>query len=145
MNADELRTYMVERAPSVALRQFDGGLECHGCAHSASGAPKPGQPSGERPCCSCVRNPERPWAGHAARDAEIVVDDQGEARCFDPFLSTAYNGVPLPLHPSDRYRTLDGADFDNWLDDHPEYVGAIVVGSDGVPRVARNGGSIDPV
>jgi hypothetical protein len=32
---------------------------CHGCAHSAAGAEFPGQPSGERPCCFCVRNSKR--------------------------------------------------------------------------------------
>lgn len=35
----------------------DGPLVCHGCAHSAGGnVPYPGRPSGERPCCFCVRN-----------------------------------------------------------------------------------------
>lgn len=32
-------------------------LFCSGCAHSAAGEPFPGRPSGERPCCFCVRNP----------------------------------------------------------------------------------------
>jgi len=31
---------------------------CHGCAHSAAGAPFPGFPSGERPCCFCKRHPD---------------------------------------------------------------------------------------
>ena len=33
-------------------------LVCYGCAHSASGAPYPGGPSGERPCHFCLRNRE---------------------------------------------------------------------------------------
>lgn len=32
-------------------------LCCYGCAHSAAGVPWPGQPSGERPCGFCIRNP----------------------------------------------------------------------------------------
>lgn len=43
---------------SRAVRFADPELPCHGCAHSASGAPFPGHPSGERPCGFCVRNPE---------------------------------------------------------------------------------------
>jgi hypothetical protein len=37
----------------------DPQLPCSGCAHSASGAPFPGHPSGERPCLFCARNPRR--------------------------------------------------------------------------------------
>jgi hypothetical protein len=32
-------------------------LFCYGCAHSAASEPFPGRPSGERPCCFCIRNP----------------------------------------------------------------------------------------
>ena len=33
-------------------------LHCYGCGHSAAGEKFPGKPSGERPCCFCIRNPE---------------------------------------------------------------------------------------
>lgn len=35
------------------------GLVCFGCCHSAADEKFPGKPSGERPCCFCIRNPEK--------------------------------------------------------------------------------------
>ncbi|MFH0806076.1 MAG: hypothetical protein V1901_04325 [Patescibacteria group bacterium] len=34
-------------------------LYCYGCAHSSSIEAFPGKPSGERPCCFCIRNKNR--------------------------------------------------------------------------------------
>lgn len=36
-------------------------LTCHGCCHEAAGLCRNGKhvPSGERPCCFCIRNPDR--------------------------------------------------------------------------------------
>lgn len=126
MTADELRTYMAGRpaSPNVARKDMSA-LTCYGCAHASASAPPPGKPSGERPCCACVRNPERIQQSRQRDPLPIVVDDRGNARCFDPFAGTAYNGVPYRYHPSDRYRTLDSSDMDDWLDDHPEYQGAV--------------------
>lgn len=41
----------------MAVRERDPALFCYGCAHSAASEPFPGRPSGERPCCFCIRNP----------------------------------------------------------------------------------------
>lgn len=138
MNEQELRDYMAARKPSPHAKE---GLACFGCAHSSALDGPPGRPSGERPCCSCIRNPEREeWARDRprAREIAIVVDNEGNARCFDPFEGTQYNGVPLVYHPSDRYRTLDGADQDDWLAKHPEYQGAVATSRDGGVRVIKD-------
>lgn len=47
-------------SPRSEAKAADPHLPCDGCAHSASGAPFPGHPSGERPCSFCVRNPNGP-------------------------------------------------------------------------------------
>lgn len=72
-------------------------LTCFGCAHSAAAEPWPGQPSGERPCGFCVRNPLRATYMH----------DQ------DP---RWYDGSPPISDPMDCYYTLDMADqYRVWL------------------------------
>lgn len=131
MNADELIAFMAARAPSP--HRHIKGLACQGCAHSAAGAPPPGEPSGERPCMACIRNPEA--EPRKAKPGTILIDDRGNARCFDPFAGTQYNGVPYVHHPADRYVTLDSGDQERWLDEHPEYRGAIGFDKDGNPRV----------
>lgn len=45
-------------------------LFCYGCAHSGAGDPFPGRPSGERPCCFCVRNPT--WRQQQASDTAVT-------------------------------------------------------------------------
>lgn len=140
MTEQELREYMAARKLSPHVeRTGTEGLTCFGCAHSAAGEPPPGKPSGERPCCACVRNPERgEWRNRArmdGRNAVFLTDDQGNARCFDPWLGTQYNGVPFVYHPSDRYVTLDSFDQDRWLERHPEYDNAVTHGTDGQVRV----------
>ena len=42
----------------VTKDKYGQPLVCSGCSHSAAGAPFPGMPSGERPCCFCIRNVE---------------------------------------------------------------------------------------
>lgn len=57
--------------PATQLTAVGGGQPpmadpqrpCDGCAHSASGAPFPGHPSGERMCSYCTRNPEQEHVG----------------------------------------------------------------------------------
>lgn len=73
-------------------------LVCHGCAHSAgAGYPFPGRPSGERPCCFCVRNVEREqWIANAK-----VAPEPYE-------LPTVwYDGSPAIKVPMDNYATID--------------------------------------
>ncbi len=38
----------------------DKNLKRYGCAHAAAGVEFPGEPSGERPCHFCIRNPGLP-------------------------------------------------------------------------------------
>jgi hypothetical protein len=138
MNERELREYLDARKPTRHER-FDTGpldtLPCVGCAHSAAGAPYPGHPSGERPCCSCVRNPDREkWAAERAfPPSSIVVGTDGVARIFDPYVGTLYNGAPRPSFPSDNYVTLDQRDQERFLDAHPEYAKPVQI-VNGVPR-----------
>lgn len=134
MNEHELRDFKKNRQPSPANGHFDvSKLPCYGCAHSASGAEFPGDPSGERPCCSCVRNPEREaWAKDSkVSSASVAIDDHGHARDFDPFGGSLYNGAPTLFFPMDNYVTLDQRDQERWLDEHPEYAKPIRTNADG--------------
>lgn len=139
MNADELANFMTNRASSPNVARTDAAaLACYGCAHSSAIDPPPGRPSGERPCQACVRNPDREPDDVARRQGApppIVVDDRGNARCFDAFAGTQYNGVPIVYHPSDRYVTLDHRAQEDWLDAHPEYKGSVSFSASGKPIV----------
>lgn len=138
MNEKQLREFMAARVPSPHVARLDvAGLTCYGCAHSSALAPPPGAPSGERPCCSCVRNPDRVQQSRQRDPLPIVVDDRSNARCFDAFAGTQYDGVPMIYHPMDRYVTLDQRDQEDWLDDHPEYRGAIQFDKAGRPTVVE--------
>lgn len=129
MDEQELREFMAARTPSphVGRTSWPEGLACFGCAHSAASEPPPGRPSGERPCCSCVRNPERPWIERevppqlVVGDKTVHVGDDGHARNFNPFAGTMYNGTPRLYFPMDNYVTLDQRDQEDWLREHPEY------------------------
>lgn len=81
-------------------------LHCYGCAHADANAPPPGRPSGERPCCFCVRNPERERAleEHNASDAH-----QGD-ECKHPVHGFWYDGGSSVKTPMDNYITLDRLD-----------------------------------
>lgn len=129
---------MAARTESPNVQRMDvSALHCYGCAHSAASEPPPGRPSGERPCQACVRNPERPWEAEreSQGDAAIRVDDQGNARCFDPWEGTAYNGMPMVHHPMDRYVTLDQRDQEDWAERNPGYDVTITMDRDGKPKV----------
>lgn len=54
-------------------------------------------------------------------DDKIVVDDEGNARIFDPFAGTLYNGAPRVYFPMDNYVTLDQRDQEDWLAKNPAY------------------------
>jgi hypothetical protein len=60
-------------------------LHCYGCAHSAASEAYPGKPSGERPCCFCIRNPDQ--------DASKV--------------KTWYDGSKPIRIPMDAYHSVD--------------------------------------
>lgn len=135
MNKQELLAFMRARGPSPATRHFDvTKLTCYGCAHSRGRAEYPSGPSGERPCCSCIRNvsSDRQEASlEKIVECAVVECADGNARCFDPFAGTLYNGAPTVSFPQDNYVTLDSIQQIEFFDDHPDYVKSIVVGPNG--------------
>lgn len=66
-------------------------LTCHGCAHSAANLPFPSCPSGERPCCFCIRNP---------------VHKSGEKKPGE-IVDVWYDGSMPVKMPMDCYHSLD--------------------------------------
>lgn len=124
-------------AKSHAFRWFDvSALTCYGCAHSASPEPPPGKPSGERPCCFCVRNPDREeWAeGKVTERSTELKDNKGNPRDFNPWAANLYNGAPAVYNPMDCYVTLDHRDQERFFDENPDYGKAIRV-IDGIPTI----------
>jgi hypothetical protein len=110
-------------------------LPCTGCAHSASGLPFPGRPSGERPCGFCVRNPDLKdgqealdWFGERGpmwydgstppwktpMDCYIATDRSQQQRIFDMLDHYKRSGKPVP--PRERYDThpLSGDPGETW-------------------------------
>lgn len=86
-----------------------GKLVCFGCAHSAATVPYPSRPSGELPCCFCIRNPDREaWQARH-------VQDTGQR------LETWYDGSKPVKVPMDCYHSLDMAtQIHAWLKVIPE-------------------------
>ena len=79
-------------------------LFCFGCCHSSAIHPFPGQPSGERPCCFCIRNPQREeWLNKAKEDHPDWFED-GKA---NPFTGHWYDGSDALKCPMDCYHSLD--------------------------------------
>lgn len=121
----------------------DPGKVCYGCAHSASTVPFPGRPSGERPCCFCVRNPEREdWIKKAGESTErhLVPDSEGTLRDMNPFAGNWYNGSPAIKVPMDCYHSLDYAKQTEFWEKHPEYAKPIRFDSDGNMIVVEKDG-----
>lgn len=87
----------------------DPELPCSGCAHSASGAPFPGFPSGERPCCFCVRNPNgaRPEALHPENGFDTSTEFGRRASQAKPGDGIWYDGSPAWKTPMDCYIATD--------------------------------------
>ncbi len=130
MNEQELTTFRENRKPSPAIQRFDiSSLHCYGCAHSSSSLPAPGGPSGERPCCSCIRNKDLEQEVHSnpvAQEADtVVIGDDGHARVFNPFSGALYNGAPTVYFPMDNYVTLDQHEQQEFMSRHPEYRAAV--------------------
>lgn len=116
------------------------GLVCYGCAHSASSVPFPGKPSGERPCCFCVRNADREiWVSASAATTERnqKPDDEGTLRDFNPYAGNWYNGSPAVKVPMDCYSTMDMIDQEIFWDNHPEYRKSVHVHLDGSIEVVK--------
>lgn len=73
----------------------DKKLFCYGCAHCAANAKFPSGPSGERPCCFCIRNPKLEK---------------------EPKIKTWYNGSEPVKVPMDCYMSLDmSRQVDQWV------------------------------
>jgi hypothetical protein len=125
---------------SPALHHFKiEDLHCYGCAHSASSEPYPGKPSGERPCCFCLRNPEREkWAkGETTERSTELKDNKGNPRDFNPFAGNLYNGAPALYNPMDNYITLDHQNQEMWFDDNPDYAKPVHF-VDGIPTIIED-------
>jgi hypothetical protein len=89
------------------LAQRDGGpLVCHGCAHSAGGSTRyPGCPSGERPCCFCVRNvllPEQ--LAEYRKDTRLTHFQEG---VYGVTFTPLYDNKPVAKIPLDCYIATD--------------------------------------
>jgi hypothetical protein len=87
----------VIRGVVVLVDDKGAPLVCYGCGHSVGGEAYPSRPSGERPCCFCVRNvdPERD-----ARVADL------RAKASGPFTARYDNG-PTRKEPADQYIATD--------------------------------------
>lgn len=90
------------------LVQKDGGpLVCHGCAHSAGGRPYPGFPSGERPCCFCIRNVQ---LNEMIADARQNLPDMGahfSEQAYGKTFTPRYDNGPVEKLPLDCYIATD--------------------------------------
>lgn len=75
----------------------DSKLPCYGCAHSAATAPYPGQPSGERPCAFCTRNPTQ---------AKDLADIRSRLKPGTVYTARYDNG-PTREEVSDQYIATD--------------------------------------
>jgi hypothetical protein len=97
------------RKERIAKAENDPNLHCYGCAHSAASEPFPGKPSGERPCCFCVRNPDRlAWLQRALEMESMSSITQLPER--SPFKGVWYDGSPAIHNPMDCYSTIDMQD-----------------------------------
>src|SRR5436190_24286359 len=95
MNEKELKEFIANRKPSNNIELDVNKLVCYGCAHSVAEHPYPSFPSGERPCCSCIRNPDREiWQENHPIEDVIRIDEMGHARIMNPYSGNAYNGAP---------------------------------------------------
>ena len=79
-------------------------LVCSGCGHSASGAPFPGRPSGERPCCFCTRNVKREqWLADGRASGASHFGEEVYGKTWTAF----YNNAPMKKCPMDCYISTD--------------------------------------
>jgi hypothetical protein len=95
---------VAEREERTQKAQKDPNLFCYGCAHAAASFPFPGKPSGERPCCFCVRNK------NLEKDKENYKLKVGDIPDKHPFNGFWYDGSPAIHNPMDCYQTIDMMD-----------------------------------
>jgi hypothetical protein len=87
-------------------------LVCYGCAHSAGSAPFPSHPSGERPCCFCIRNPKREEQAKNAMENQPGLKDASH----NPWAGKWYDGSDAVSVPMDCYHTVDmKMQFSRWM------------------------------
>jgi len=92
--------------PTELEKLAHGPLVCHGCAHSASGAPYPGRPSGERPCCFCIRNVRREqWISEARADSNG--GGHFAEGVYGVTFTPRYDNKPVAKVPLDCYIATD--------------------------------------
>jgi len=87
-----------------AKDRYGSPLVCSGCAHSAPSIPFPSGPSGERPCCFCVRNVDLPAMLEGMRRnnvAHFMPDVYGKT------WTAFYNNAPMRKCPMDCYISTD--------------------------------------
>lgn len=87
-------------------------LPCVACAHSAASIPAPGAPSGERPCCFCIRNTARE-AWLAEHNASTM---HSGPTCKHPVHGYWYDGSKAAKPVQDNYHSVDyGNQVKAWL------------------------------
>lgn len=95
-----LKEFLEKKAVDTPLDAVPEGLVCFGCSHSASSEAFPGKPSGERPCCFCIRNAARSqW--------KAIAKAQGHDVETGPWSGKWYDGSPAVRVPMDCYQPLD--------------------------------------
>ena len=93
------------REMGVAVKN-GGPLVCHGCAHSVGGGePYPGRPSGERPCCFCIRNVQLPaQLAEYRKDPHMTYFHEG---VYGVKWTPRYDNGPVAKVPLDCYIATD--------------------------------------
>ena len=93
-----------QQAEEQPQKEDEKPLFCSGCCHSSAVHSFPGQPSGERPCCFCTRNPQREeWLKKAKEEHPDWFED-GKA---NPYTGHWYDGSDALKCPMDCYHSLD--------------------------------------
>lgn len=108
------------------MKLSDPKKPCHGCAHSAASVLFPSRPSGERPCCFCVRNPE----GVDPSRLSVDTPEFREGPLGKRFLEAGgkigidgvwYDGTPAFKTPMDNYIATDRLQQEfRFLGDRPQ-------------------------
>ncbi len=84
----------------VAHDEAGAPMVCHGCGHSHAAAPYPGEPSGERPCLFCTRNPDP-----VSRASALAHIRAGMAPGLA--FTARYDNGPTAKEPADQYIATD--------------------------------------
>lgn len=96
---------MVIALANCAYDDENNPLVCYGCPHSIGGAPFPSGPSGERPCCFCIRNPKL-----------VELNETNDLPAL------WYNGIEPVKVPMDCYSSQDMRDQSNQWSKEAAYV-----------------------